>query len=101
MIFDSNEPIDRWPSSVAAGMPPIEQRGPMAPSPEASTRYPRLDAVDVAALTALAEPCSFKHGETIFRAGECDLDLFVVESGGIDIITPSENDRHIVTHSAG
>jgi hypothetical protein len=66
-----------------------------------AARYPRLNAADLAALSALAEPCSFKDGEAIFQAGQCDLDLFVVECGGIDIINPSDNDRHIVTHSVG
>ena len=42
-----------------------------------AARYPHLDAADLAALSALAEPCSFKDGEAIFHAGQCDLDLTV------------------------
>jgi thioredoxin reductase (NADPH) len=72
----------------------------LVPATDAA-RYPHLDAADLAALSALAEPCSFKDGEAIFHAGQCDLDLFVVESGGMDIINPSDSDRHIVTHSVG
>jgi thioredoxin reductase (NADPH) len=64
-------------------------------------RYPHLDGADLAALRPLAEPCFFEDGETIFPAGQFDLDLYVVESGGIDIINPSDNDRHIVTHRVG
>jgi hypothetical protein len=62
--------------------------------PEDAARYPHLDA-------SFADACSFKDGEIIFHAGQYDLDLFVVQSGGIDIVNPSDNDRHIVTHTVG
>jgi len=63
--------------------------------------FPRLDAGDLASLKRLATSCSFADGQTIFRAGEPDLDLFVVESGGIEILNPSDENRHIVTHGPG
>jgi thioredoxin reductase (NADPH) len=34
----------------------------------------------------------------VFRAGDADLDLFVVESGAIEILNAADGDRHIVTH---
>jgi thioredoxin reductase (NADPH) len=63
--------------------------------------FPRLDANDLASLKPLATVCSFEDGQTIFRAGDADLDLFVVESGGIEILNPSDDNRHIVTHGPG
>ena len=36
-----------------------------------------------------------------FCAGDADLDLFVVESGAIEILNPSDDNRHIVTHGPG
>jgi thioredoxin reductase (NADPH) len=63
--------------------------------------FPRLDANDLAALKPLAESCSFEDGQTIFRAGDADLDLYVVESGGIEILNPSDENRHVVTHGPG
>src|SRR2546430_11276291 len=63
--------------------------------------FPQLDAAELARLKALATCCSFEDGETIFRAGEADPDMFVVESGGIEIVNPSEGNRHIVTHGPG
>jgi thioredoxin reductase (NADPH) len=63
--------------------------------------FPKLDAGDLAALKKLATACSFADGEIVFRAGDADLDLFVVESGGIEIINPSDGNRHIVTHGPG
>jgi thioredoxin reductase (NADPH) len=60
--------------------------------------FPYLDDSELAAIRPLATPCSFNDGEVVFRAGQADLDLFVVESGAIEIINPSDNNRHIVTH---
>src|SRR5882672_10176483 len=73
----------------------------MAANPDASSSliaFPRLDASDLAALKPLATSCSFEDGQAVFRAGDADLDLFVVESGGIEIRNPADGDRHIVTH---
>src|SRR5213082_1180464 len=63
--------------------------------------FPQLDAADIAALKPLSTPCSFEDGQTVFRAGDPDLDLFVVESGAIEIINPSDDNRHVVTHTPG
>ncbi len=52
-------------------------------------------------LAPLADSCCFDDGQIVFRAGDADLDLFVVESGGIDILNPSDGNRHIVTHGPG
>ena len=63
--------------------------------------FPRLDALDLAALTPLAATCTFEDGQTVFRAGDADLDLFVVESGAIEILNPANDNRHVVTHGPG
>ncbi|MGA2443096.1 MAG: FAD-dependent oxidoreductase [Tepidisphaeraceae bacterium] len=63
--------------------------------------FPKLDASDLAALAPLATSCSFEDGQTVFRAGDADLDLFVVESGAIEILNPSDGNRHVVTHGPG
>src|SRR6267154_290799 len=63
--------------------------------------FPQLDATDLAALKPLGTSCTFADGQTIFRAGDFDLDLFVVESGGIDILNPSDDNRHVVSHGPG
>jgi thioredoxin reductase (NADPH) len=49
----------------------------------------------------MATACSFRDGETIFRAGDADVDLFVVESGGIAILNPAAGDQPIVIHGPG
>lgn len=63
--------------------------------------FPRLDAHDLTMLRPLSEIVSFSDGQIVFHAGDVDLDLFVVESGGIKILNPSDNNRHIVTHGPG
>ena len=63
--------------------------------------FPRLDAADLAALHPLATCRWYDDGDVVFRAGDADLDLFVVESGGLEIINPADNDAHIVTHGPG
>src|SRR5438046_5819867 len=63
--------------------------------------FPTLDASDLAALKPLATPSFFEDGQIVFRAGDADLDLFVVESGAIEIINPSDDNRHVVTHGPG
>src|SRR5262245_66531506 len=65
------------------------------------TAFPRLTAAELAALRPLAVPCSFEDGQSVFRAGDADLDLFVVESGAIEILNPADGNSHIVTHGPG
>jgi thioredoxin reductase (NADPH) len=72
-----------------------------ATSPPNTIAFPRLDANDLATLKPLATSCSFEDGQTVFRVGDADLDLFVVESGAIEILNPSDENRHVVTHTAG
>jgi thioredoxin reductase (NADPH) len=70
-------------------------------SPSDGIAFPRLDASDLAALKPLATSCLFDDGQIVFRAGDPDLDLFVVESGAIEILNPSDENRHVVTHGPG
>src|SRR2546428_8403354 len=63
--------------------------------------FPRLTPEDLALLKPLGTPCTYEDGQTVFRAGSADLDLFVVESGAIEILNPSNENRHVVTHGPG
>jgi thioredoxin reductase (NADPH) len=62
--------------------------------------FPTLDANDLKALKPLGEPCDFDDGQIVFEAGQADLDLFVVESGAIEIHNPADGSV-IVTHGPG
>jgi thioredoxin reductase (NADPH) len=69
-------------------------------APTNSIAFPKLTAADMARLKQLAEESSFKNGETVFRAGDPDIDLFVVESGEVAILNPADGEL-IVTHGPG
>jgi thioredoxin reductase (NADPH) len=63
--------------------------------------FPRLSTAELAVLKPLATSHDYDDGETIFRAGQADIDLFVVESGRIDILNPTDGNRVIVSHEPG
>lgn len=65
------------------------------------TAFPRLAPDDLSILKSLADTVTFSDGQIVFHAGDVDLDLFVVESGEINIINPSDENRLIVTHGPG
>src|SRR5687768_10153793 len=60
--------------------------------------FPKLDDAEMHALCAHATEHAYHDGERVFRAGDPDIDLFVVESGGLDILNPTNDDSLIVTH---
>ena len=45
--------------------------------------FPRLVQNDLALLKPMTAACSFEDGETIFRAGDAEMDLYVVETGAV------------------
>ena len=63
--------------------------------------FPSLTRDDLVSLKPMAESCSFEDGETIFRAGDAELDLYVVESGAVEILNPSDENRRVVMHGPG
>jgi thioredoxin reductase (NADPH) len=65
------------------------------------TAFPQLTASEIAILKPLATPHDYADGETVFRAGQADIDFCVVESGKIDILNPAEGNRLIVSHDKG
>ncbi|HUE14523.1 MAG TPA: FAD-dependent oxidoreductase [Planctomycetaceae bacterium] len=65
------------------------------------TAFPRLTTAEIAVLKPLATPHDFADGQTVFRAGQPDIDFWVVESGQIDILNPADDNRLIVTHDQG
>ncbi len=62
---------------------------------------PTLAAREIALIKPLATVCEFADGEIIFRAGQAEIDLFIVETGAIEIQNPIDGHRLIVTHGAG
>jgi thioredoxin reductase (NADPH) len=63
--------------------------------------FPRLTLAEIDILKPLATVHDFSDGETIFHAGQADIDLCVVESGQIEILNPTDGNKVIVTHDQG
>jgi thioredoxin reductase (NADPH) len=62
--------------------------------------FPRLTSSELALVQHLATPCDYADGDTIFRAGQAEVDLYIVESGQIEIRNPTDG-QHIATHGPG
>ncbi len=63
--------------------------------------FPRLSRAELALVKPLATACDYADGAVIFRAGDANLDLFVVESGGLEIQNPTADHQVIVVHEPG
>jgi thioredoxin reductase (NADPH) len=60
-----------------------------------------LSAAEIAMVRPHAKSCDYADGEIVFRAGQADLDLFIVESGGLEILNPVDSFRTVVVHEPG
>jgi thioredoxin reductase (NADPH) len=65
------------------------------------TAFPLLTPAELQLLRPLAEAVAYPNGAVIIRAGTAELDLFVVEEGGIEIRNPADGDAPVVTHRPG
>ena len=65
------------------------------------TAFPRLTSAEISLVKPLATVCEYADGDIIFRAGQADIDLYIVESGQIEIRNPMDGDRMIVVHEPG
>src|SRR5262249_48623067 len=65
------------------------------------TAFPRLNSAELALVRPLARPCDYADGDVVFRAGQPDIDLYVVESGRLEIRNPTDGDRLIAVHEPG
>lgn len=73
----------------------------VADSPKTDVAFPKLDEADLKPLRCLATVEDFGDGDVVFRAGVPDVDLFVVESGQIDVLNPTDGDKCIAIHTPG
>jgi thioredoxin reductase (NADPH) len=63
--------------------------------------FPQLTAAEIKEMRPLAKACEYADGETVFRAGQANIDFYVVESGGIEIRNPADGHSTIVVHKPG
>jgi thioredoxin reductase (NADPH) len=65
------------------------------------TAFPRLTSAEMGLLKPLAKPCDYADGDIVFRAGQPNIDLYVVESGRMEIRNPNDGGRLIAEHEPG
>jgi thioredoxin reductase (NADPH) len=63
--------------------------------------FPKLSQQERLQLEPMAICHEFADGEMVFAAGELRPDLFVVETGAIEVINPSDSNKIITTHQVG
>jgi CRP-like cAMP-binding protein len=63
--------------------------------------FPHLTPRDLEQLRPFGTPCSYEDGQVIFSAGDDAADLFIVESGAMEILNPAQDNRSVVTHGPG
>ncbi len=70
-------------------------------SPTETVAFPQLTDAELALVRPLATARNYADGEVVFKAGQADIDLFIVESGAIEIQNPTDGHRVIVVHEPG
>src|SRR5690348_17571086 len=75
--------------------------GDHAMTPTEETAFPRLTSTELALVKPLAKPCDYADGDVVFRAGQPDIDLYVVESGRMEIRNPTDGGLVIAVHEPG
>ncbi|HEY2883361.1 MAG TPA: cyclic nucleotide-binding domain-containing protein, partial [Pirellulales bacterium] len=64
--------------------------------------FPQLTDAELAVIRPLAELHEYADGQTIFQAGQAEIDLYyIVEAGAVEIRNPTDDHRLIVVHGPG
>src|SRR5436305_1515491 len=67
----------------------------------ADIAFPSLTAEEIEQIQAFGERHTVSDGTVVFRAGDSDIDLFIVESGALEIQNPTDGHRQIAVHEPG
>src|SRR5262245_16556288 len=65
---------------------------------EEKAAFPELTSAEIAMVKPMATARDCVDGEIVFRAGQADIDFYIVESGAIEIQNPADRHRVIVVH---
>lgn len=67
-----------------------------------STAFPRLTQDEIAVLKQIAQCVTFNDGDYVFKAGQTEVDLFIVHAGSIAVFNPtSSSTEPVVIHEIG
>lgn len=61
--------------------------------------FPTLDEREMSVLRQLATVEHLEDQQFAFKAGAADIDFFIVESGQLDVLNPTDDNRLIVSHN--
>jgi thioredoxin reductase (NADPH) len=78
-----------------------DNSNPLTSATAEGIAFPHLTARDLEQLRSFGSTCSYEDGQVIFSAGGDAVDLFVVESGAMEILNPGQDNRIVVTHGPG
>ena len=76
-------------------------RKAMSDIPIPEVAFPNLTKAEMALVKPMATARTFADGETVFKAGQAEIDLVIVESGRIEIQNPLDGHKVIVVHEPG
>ena len=65
---------------------------------EIEAAFPTLDAEEMSLVRRHADRENYSDGEYLFKAGQAAIDLFIVESGLVDILNPTDGNSLVATH---
>jgi thioredoxin reductase (NADPH) len=63
--------------------------------------FPTLTPDEMDFVRSHATRQTYGEGETVFKAGQADIDFFVVEEGNVEILNPTADNAHVVDHPPG
>jgi thioredoxin reductase (NADPH) len=68
---------------------------------DSEVAFPRLTEAELEMVKPLVKTCDYADGEIVFRVGQAEIDLVIVESGAVEILNPTDGNRVIVVHGPG
>ena len=74
---------------------------PATQEPVDARAFPCLDEREMQLLAEWGATETLRDGQTAFRAGDADIDFFVVQEGALEILNPTDGNSHVVTHGPG
>jgi thioredoxin reductase (NADPH) len=63
--------------------------------------FPTLDEQELDVFRQIGCVQKFEAGQFVFRAGDADIDFYIVKSGQLDMLNPSDGNSLIVSHMPG
>ncbi|HEX8912396.1 MAG TPA: FAD-dependent oxidoreductase, partial [Humisphaera sp.] len=63
--------------------------------------FPRLTESEMRQVRDAGDRVELADGDFAFRTGDADIDFFVVESGKLSVVNPTDGGREIVAHEPG